>query len=297
MNTSYYHIYLSGNNYQDIFYSNLDFIQIINRMALAAHETSTKILAYIFHQNHFHLLVRTADAGRFNHYFRMSIAHWFRRAYDVRGGVGMRRSGKHLVKSDEDLLDLLMYILRNEVRHGIATNPFEAPWSSINYYFKQQNGIVCREERKVIDHRFVSRYLPGGQTLPKDYTMSENGLIFPDTFLDIRYVEQLFASEANFKGMVSCPSRREMNVLMQQDRAQELRTAKVEHPLIKDAALIEFLKVVIKERFPAKNITSLSSAEKYELAAVARETYKRATYRQLSRILAIPVSTLQRNSR
>ncbi len=44
MNTIFYHIYLTGNNRQDFCFQPLDFIHIINRLALAAYEKKVRIL-------------------------------------------------------------------------------------------------------------------------------------------------------------------------------------------------------------------------------------------------------------
>lgn len=305
MEANFYHVYLNGNNYQDIFYTHHDFIQIINRMALAAHATDTKILAYLFHHNHFHLLVHTVSVPDFMHYFRMSLTHWFRRRYKIRGTVGMRKYGKHQVRSEEDLRDVLKYILRNEVRHGIASGPFEAKWSSINYYFRDEYDGCERNagEREALnpgvndslltDEEKIAHYLPRGKVLPADYLMGENGLILPGSFLDTEAVENMFVSYKEFIKEICSLSRREILLI---DREKEISgdNSHIKR-MVKDSELLDFTIHYINEHHSEKSLPTLSTKEKYAVAAVIRKIYKKATYKQLSRLLALPVSTIYRN--
>lgn len=314
MEAYFYHVYLNGNNYQDIFYTDHDFIQTINRLALAAHATDTKILAYLFHHNHFHLLVHTASVPDFMHYFRMSLTHWFRRRYKIRGTVGMRKYGKHRVKSEEDLRDVLKYILRNEIRHGIASGPFEAEWSSINYYFNaqksrgQNNGKQDKlksDERSglLTDEGKIAHYLPRGKVLPAGYQMGANGLILPRAFLDTEAVESIFVSYEEFLEAMYSLSRQEILI---RDKESRIPGAVTENRsgnepstkrMVKDAELLDFTIHYIHEHYAEKSLPTLSTKEKYAVATVIRKIYKKATYKQLSRLLALPLSTLHWNIR
>lgn len=306
MDAYFYHVYLNGNNYQDIFYADHDFIQIINRMALAAHATDTKILAYLFHHNHFHLLVYTASVSDFMHYFRMSLTHWFRRKYKIRGTVGMRKYGKHRVKNEEDLRDILKYILRNEIRHGIASGPFDAKWSSINYYF---NTKCCMKnagkpdacDGLLTDESKIAFYLPQGKVLPQGYLMGSNGLILPDSFLDTVAVECIFVSYEEFLKEISSLSRREILIRNRNTAVSgEMGKRGIGQDshmkqMVKDAELLDFTTHYVNEHYSGKSLPNLSTKEKYALASVIRKIYKKATYKQLSRLLALPLSTLYWN--
>lgn len=290
MNTAFYHIYLSGNNYQDIFYRDSDFIQVINRLALAAYEKQTQVLAYIFHQNHFHLVIRTADVSSFMHYFRMSLTHWFHRQYRIGGTIGMRKYGKHLVKNEEDLLDLLKYVLRNEVRHRLAIDPLKAKWSSIQCYFKDPKATGCQ----LLDIAKIQQFLPWKKGLPIKYRMLDTGLIDPNTFIDFQFVESLFGSQAAFLCSMYVESGRELAIKTKLDEAKSV-VARVPLERVKDNDLLEYAHACIAANFSEKNILRLSSEEKYQIAHLIRLKFKNVSLRQLSRILAIPRSTLWEN--
>lgn len=288
---NFYHIYFTGNNHQDIFYSSHDFIQCINRLALAADATSTWVVAYIFHHNHIHLAVRTMDITRFMHYFRKSLTAWFHRGYDVTGSVGKRGYGKSVVKDEDDLADLVKYVLRNEVRHSISSDPFSARWSSIGGYFNEIDTAGCMNG----DIKFVSKFLPANKELPDKFIMGPDGLIVPGSFLDKRVVEELFGSRKAFCEAVYTLSERERRIQAKaafDEHKPEIRGGDKYVVPLKDSQLLDFVLGYIEKEFIGRTILNLSMDQKYEVAAVAKSIFKKVTFRQLGRVLCVPHSTL-----
>ena len=120
----FYHICLRGNNHQDLFYTNNDLVQVVNRLAIAAKETNTDVIAFCFLHNHFHLVIKTKDKSSFVHYFRMSLTAYFNREHNCIGNVGTRKHfSKHLLlpslDDGDELKNVISYVLRNPLWHGL----------------------------------------------------------------------------------------------------------------------------------------------------------------------------------
>jgi putative transposase len=69
--------------------------------------------------------------------FSRALAHRGRPVVRNRRGeydLWQRRFWEHLVRDDDDLARHVDYIHHNPVKHGLVTNPFHWPWSSIHLY-------------------------------------------------------------------------------------------------------------------------------------------------------------------
>lgn len=285
----FFHVVLRGNNYQNLFLDQLDYINVLNRLALAAYHTDTELLAISFLSNHFHLVVYTQSTARFMHYFRKSLTNWFNKKYNSIGNVGTREYFKSEIIIDESLpdkywilKDKICYTLRNPIWHGVTSDFFNYPWSSISVYYHQSN------LEKLIDQRDIGRFLPHLQVLPPKYRMSQSGLILMDDYINKNFVEKIFGSYDHFIKELSAPSPTELK------RKDEKITKGINNngfAIYQDIHISEIL--IQKLNADKKDLTQLTITEKVEMYHHLKTMFPKASIRQIARILLIPESTLR----
>lgn len=311
---SYYHIYLRGNHRQDFFYKMNDYINAINRLALAAYHTSTIIWALEYLTNHFHLVIETANRSAFMHYYRMSLSLWYNHEYGVSGTVGKRCYGWGKIThpsedGGEDLKDAIGYTLRNCKKHDMKEDFYTYTWSSIRLYFSEP------KEVKLISQKEASHFLPQRIEFPQKYRISKSGMILPQDFINVKGVESLFETKERFYSFLSKQTKRELRNAEDQKDAEALRansnegTAHVDRTRLKGKrAQVPITDIVISEtiineleqsakqnRNSPKTIPQMNFDEKITIARFIKSIYPESSISQLSRILQIPKSTLQRH--
>lgn len=87
--------------------------------------------------NHIHLLIREGDEpiGRLIKRISSSYVYWYNAKYVRCGHLFQERFKSEIVELKRSFLTVLRYIHQNPVKAGLATNVFEAGWTSINVYF------------------------------------------------------------------------------------------------------------------------------------------------------------------
>ncbi len=146
----YYHIYNRGADSDDAFYSEIDFEFFLDKLKYYL-SLSVEVYAYCILKNHFHFLIKVLDKveaenktraiseSDFDSYYILPnskkklfpvhtlISHWmnsyskhFNSKYNRSGPVWDGRLNKRLIYSEEYLQNIICYIHRNPVHHGIT---------------------------------------------------------------------------------------------------------------------------------------------------------------------------------
>ncbi len=107
---------------RDIFRSDADLEDFVDRLAKLAPETGTAIYAWSLMPNHFHLLVRSGPEGlsRFMRRLQTGYAGAFNRRYQRSGHLYQDRFKSIMVDKDKYLLELLRYVHLNPLRAGLV---------------------------------------------------------------------------------------------------------------------------------------------------------------------------------
>ena len=190
-----YHLCLSAGN-ENMFRDEADYIHGVNCLCLAAIKTDSIILAYSFMSNHVHICVRTADPDRFMKAFRYPYNRYFNKKYMRKGRIG--EHDYFLLKIDGlyHLLTAIAYVLRNPLHHGVAATPFGYRFSSVNAIFRKELG---RDDvPQILPEKSCYLYLPSRATLPKGYFMGPDGMILPETFVDVADLQHKFATARTY---------------------------------------------------------------------------------------------------
>ena len=110
----------------------------VSALKEAAGQESFRVYAYCFMPDHLHLLVGTGadtDLISFVKRFKQATGWWFRNRY-LSGSLKASPTSlwhksyhDHVVRSEEDLLQIAMYIVGNPVRAGLVESAAEYPFS------------------------------------------------------------------------------------------------------------------------------------------------------------------------
>lgn len=179
-----------------MFRSRADFIRGINCLCLAAHYTEAILLAYVFMNNHVHIIVRTEDPERFMMKFRYAYNKYFNAKYHRRGRLGEEQFFKIELEGLYHLLTAIAYVLRNPVHHGICATPFGYEFSSIRGIFRKEFGWQTAEG--ILPRKSAYQFIPSRSVLPERYQMSSEGMILPETVIDAQDIEHQFSTARSF---------------------------------------------------------------------------------------------------
>ncbi len=131
-----YHVIDRGNERRNIFRTNHDRRDFLQRLSKLACQGALRLFAYCLLDNHFHLLVESTEK-RLGHAMGRLLTGYVV-AYNLRhnriGHLFQGRFRAPLCDSDSYLLELIRYIHLNPVRAGIVDAPEDYRWSTHRAY-------------------------------------------------------------------------------------------------------------------------------------------------------------------
>jgi putative transposase len=148
---TYYHIYNRGNNRENIFVNDIDYLRFI-RLYIKHIDPVAETLAYCLMRNHFHLLVRIRKEEKaqsnpsrcFSNFFNAYV-----RSFNInhkRTGTLFQRPFKRIeITDDRYILTLIMYIHHNPQKHGFVSDFRDWSYSSYNSFISTQPTRIAKE--------------------------------------------------------------------------------------------------------------------------------------------------------
>lgn len=159
---NYYHIYNHANGDDNLFRAERNYSYFLEKYHLHIDPVADTI-AWCLMPNHFHLLVRIKDAEdliqtfpkfrtleklkeapaalphllskKFANFFS-SYTQSFNKVYERRGSLFLKNFKRKLVESESYLIQLILYIHLNPVKHGFTGNTEKWQWHSKNEFWK-----------------------------------------------------------------------------------------------------------------------------------------------------------------
>jgi len=127
-----HHVYARGNRKQKIFVCDEDRRLYLDLLAEVVARTRWRCMSYCLMANHVHVLVETPDPNLAAGMQRLHgmYGQMFNRRYRHSGHVFQGRFGSVLIRTDEQLLQVARYVVRNPVEGGLCDGPGEWAWSS-----------------------------------------------------------------------------------------------------------------------------------------------------------------------
>jgi len=130
---TYFQICVRGNNGQNIFLSEKDFLRYLSLLEKYRERYSLQCFAYCLMDNHAHILLRTPSLrilSKAMHAIQVAYAMYFNRRYERRGHLFQDRFSSWVVKDEIHLLESKEYIENNPVKAGMTPAKEDYAWSS-----------------------------------------------------------------------------------------------------------------------------------------------------------------------
>ena len=137
-----WHVFARGNNRQDIFVDSGDRRRYLSLLGRSVRRCEWKALAYCLMANHVHLLIETGspNLGVGMQRLHTDYARAFNKRHRRSGHLFQGRFGSVWVATDEQLLWVTRYIVRNPVAAGLARDPADWRWSSHRAALGEEDG-------------------------------------------------------------------------------------------------------------------------------------------------------------
>lgn len=131
-----YHILSRGNQGQNIFIDDKDRRCFLNLLGDMCNRFFIDIFAYVFMNNHYHILLRTQQANLSNgmQWLGTTYTRRFNWKHSQSGHLFQGRYKSIIVENDAYLSQLSYYIHRNPLRAGLVDRLADYPWSSYAAY-------------------------------------------------------------------------------------------------------------------------------------------------------------------
>lgn len=129
---AYYHVAARGNNGEAILRDDRDCLEFLRWLSRIVSDQKWRVVSYCLMTNHYHLLMRPAEAGFAAGMQLLNCGHARRmnRKHGRTGHLFRNHYSWWPVESDGHLLEATRYIVLNPVRAGICTKPEQWRWSS-----------------------------------------------------------------------------------------------------------------------------------------------------------------------
>ena len=269
-----------------LFFQIVEFIIVLNCLAVASWFYDVKIVAFCIMENHLHIILycRESDCQCFINSFRISLTKKMMHHRDSFGRYGARGTQCVELRTERDIKDAIAYCLRNPLHHKITKDIWNHPWSSIRLYFR--NTHIINAKSSPINPVFIRQFLPEHFDLPENWQINDQGLVLPDCYVDTSIVENLFHTKGEFADYLN--ETTDIEKKNNSDFEYERPTAR--HT---DNDVISFVSQYIKDSFHSESpIYKLTLDQKYEIADYLYNNDLIDSITQLSRVLGLPKSTL-----
>jgi putative transposase len=233
---AFFHVFARGNNRQQIFKDELDYLSYLDRIKRYHRRYGFKLYVFALMPNHVHMVIEMIETplSKIMQGLQQSFTLYFHKRYESVGHVFQGRYGAVLCDREEYLLSLVSYIHLNPVYSGLVDFPDDYPWSSHAVYMGEN-------EFSILDNKFVLLLFSEdkseakriySQFLLNEMAKKEQGQLFID--IDQRYYDnQKFAEKIKDK-------------LMEKNCASEESVKIIEEPLPGQKTLDDILKIVSK---------------------------------------------------
>ena len=182
----YYHIYNRGNNRQDIFFEDENYLFFLNRLDLYL-SPFCDIISWVLLRNHFHLFIYVKSAKeidlsklqytateipkkidvslQFGHFFN-SYAKAINKRYNRTGSLFEKNFERREVVGTDYFKNLIHYIHQNPVSHGFTEHIWDYPWSSYGSLISHKPTKLNRQfVLELFENEDLNLYLNS----PRDY--------------------------------------------------------------------------------------------------------------------------------
>lgn len=139
-NTGIYHIILRGNNGQEIFIQNEDYLKFLYIIKSIKEKNTFNLFGYCIMENHAHLLIQEISEPISDVVKRIcsTFVYWYNQKYERFGHLFQERFKSVSVETENYLFAVLRYIHQNPIKSGVSNGLTKYKWTSYNEYLKNK---------------------------------------------------------------------------------------------------------------------------------------------------------------
>lgn len=278
MEKKYWHVCTEGLEKETVFGSREDFIYGMNGVPVYAIMYDVMVLAFCLMINHVHFIV----AGK------EKECRDFIQSYKRRMSLLANMSGTDVCIKEIDnrdyLLKAIAYVLRNPMTAGQKVLPFMYEWGSGGIYFRGEvmpygHLTAVRD----VKHRDMRRFIRSNVILPGDYLVTDEGMVYPGSYVRSDIVERLYGTPANML----------YHVLRNDCVDVELAGNVLSKVRYGDSELAGPVRRFCSMRFGCQSVSDLSPEDRCRLAEMLRKSYG-IGFRQMARLTGLDTGLLRR---
>ena len=132
---TFYHVLSRGNERKAIFRDDADRVHFLDLLGLVSERFTIEFWAYVLMDNHYHLVLRTAEANlsQAMHWLGVSYSVWHNRRHGRAGHLFQGRFKSFIVDEEGYLDRLILYVHRNPLRGQLVERLAGYRWSSYGH--------------------------------------------------------------------------------------------------------------------------------------------------------------------
>ncbi len=280
-----YHVYTNGLAKGLWFIDEEDFILGMNSIPSTAISADVSILCFCLMSNHVHFIVKGEEdnCARFIREYKRQRSRQLSEKYKGEHNLLGADAGIKIVDSEDYMKSLVAYVLRNPMAAGLGVLPSGYRWSSAGLYFSERTfkqGSLRRlgelsisKQRKLFKTRL---------SLPEDYLVYSDGVLFPGSYVDYRAVERLYRSPKQMLYYLSSTNYMD----------EELESGILAKTRYSDSELHASLENLCSEKYYGRKYSSLKVEDRYALAKMLHKRYG-AGPKQLARVASLDYDSLK----
>ena len=282
--TGFFHVCTDGRVLPWMFQDERDFIAGVNRIGICCLRTGAKAVAYVLMDNHVHFVLRGTmpECKDFITLYKQLTGTWIHVKYGLNDFLRNLPTNIILLDTEEKLLNAIAYIDRNPVVAGYRFLATEYPWGSARYVFKNSREVLDAKPLSEMSRRSQIAILATKMILPGDWRIDSNGMICPDSFLNVALIESYFKSPARYSYYLSKKLEGEVDLELQSSQ-------KV---FIPDIELRRIVKEMIRKDFNKERVKDLDVNSRLSVARKLRYRYA-SSIRQIARMVHLEKSALE----
>lgn len=246
----------------------------MNTVALITSLTQVKILTFILMSNHVHFVLQCwpGDAEHFINEIKRHYSRYIENKYKIKELLRRNKVDiREIDSADEAIERALAYVQMNCVAAGICLYPSQYRWGAGRCFFNETPvkgipfGTLNKSKQKRLLHSKIQ--------VPDDYLVSEDGYIFPESYIEIQTVEKVFRNAKRMSYFLNTSSKAK----------RKLETGESDSPSFKDYLVISAIDDLCQSLFRKESVSVLTDSEKGELLRQIRYRFS-SNVHQLARV-------------
>lgn len=286
----YYHWCSRGLKHDLLFSGRQEFIAGMNRIGTCyLHESrkgaQIKIVAFCLLNNHFHFVLQGTEeeTSEFMSYYRLQTCRWIRKHRGERLHETIE-IGHWPASTAEKLREKVVYTLRQTLEAGLRITPQGYPWCSARLMFNDNSCLLdAAGSVSELSGRKASRLFHTNASVPADWKVLSDGMIWPGAYTDVLLAEGFFSGVKDF---MFCMNNGNIDRAVNNDMM-------LEKPSIPDAEIKDKAEALAKGLFGRGRLSECPAGERLAIARYLRKELH-CGHKQLARIVRMQEDDLRK---